>query len=135
MCASDHASKPAHFLRLHISAVSNAMTMRERCFTFQGAHGRHSSNAVQANDFGSEVIPGAKDLGMHVQAYLYDGYWEDIGTIEAFYQANLALTKNPKPDYRSRHLPRLQCCFAAWKEAYISLHMVYPANLYCRVMS
>ena len=55
----------------------------------------------QANDFGSEVIPGAKDLGMHVQAYLYDGYWEDIGTIEAFYQANLALTKNPKPDFRS----------------------------------
>ena len=55
---------------------------------------------MQANDFGSEVIPGAKDLGMHVQAYLYDGYWEDIGTIEAFYQANLALTKNPKPDYR-----------------------------------
>ena len=57
--------------------------------------------SMQANDFGSEVIPGAKDLGMHVQAYLYDGYWEDIGTIEAFYQANLALTKNPKPDYRS----------------------------------
>lgn len=66
---------------------------------------RHSYRSqpcsTQANDFGSEVIPGAKDLGMHVQAYLYDGYWEDIGTIEAFYQANLALTKNPKPDYRS----------------------------------
>lgn len=60
---------------------------------------------LQANDFGSEVIPGAKDLGMHVQAYLYDGYWEDIGTIEAFYNANLALTKNPKPDYRSA-----SCC-------------------------
>ena len=60
-----------------------------------------ASLMLQANDFGSEVIPGAKDLGMHVQAYLYDGYWEDIGTIEAFYQANLALTKNPKPDYRS----------------------------------
>lgn len=59
---------------------------------------------MQANDFGSEVIPGAKDLGMHVQAYLYDGYWEDIGTIEAFYNANLALTKNPKPDYRSTPL-------------------------------
>ena len=35
-----------------------------------------------ANDFGSEVIPGAKDMGMKVQAYLYDGYWEDIGTIQ-----------------------------------------------------
>lgn len=84
------------------------MTKRGRCLTFQEAHGRHINNAVQANDFGSEVIPGAKDLGMHVQAYLYDGYWEDIGTIEAFYQANLALTKNPKPDYRSGHLPSLR---------------------------
>ena len=37
---------------------------------------------------------------MHVQAYLYDGYWEDIGTIEAFYEANLALTDSPKPDFR-----------------------------------
>lgn len=46
-------------------------------------------------------------MGMHVQAYLYDGYWEDIGTIEAFYQANLALTKNPKPDYRSAAGPML----------------------------
>ena len=62
---------------------------------------------MQANDFGSEVIPGAKDLGMHVQAYLYDGYWEDIGTIEAFYDANLALTDSPTPDFRCKHQPGL----------------------------
>ncbi|KAG6547038.1 hypothetical protein Mapa_011655 [Marchantia paleacea] len=53
----------------------------------------------EANDFGSEVIPGATKLGMNVQAYLYDGYWEDIGTIEAFYNANLGLTKKPVPDF------------------------------------
>lgn len=47
-----------------------------------------------ANDFGNEVIPGAKDLGMKVQAFAFKGYWEDIGTVEAFYQANLALA-NP----------------------------------------
>jgi len=35
-----------------------------------------------------------------VQAYLYDGYWEDIGTIEAFYNANLGITKKPIPDFR-----------------------------------
>ena len=45
-----------------------------------------------ANDFGSEVIPGANSIGMNIQAYLFDGYWEDIGTIEAFYRSNLALT-------------------------------------------
>ncbi|RVW46195.1 Glucose-1-phosphate adenylyltransferase small subunit, chloroplastic [Vitis vinifera] len=52
-----------------------------------------------ANDFGSEVIPGATSLGLRVQAYLYDGYWEDIGTIEAFYNANLGITKKPVPDF------------------------------------
>ena len=55
---------------------------------------------MQANDFGSEIIPGAKDMGMHVQAYLYQGYWEDIGTVEAFYESNLALTDNPTPKFR-----------------------------------
>eukprot|EP01018_Ginkgo_biloba_P003827 Gb_31221 [translate_table: standard] len=53
----------------------------------------------QANDFGSEVIPGATSIGMRVQAYLFDGYWEDIGTIEAFYNANLGMTKKPMPDF------------------------------------
>nr|AEL29992.1 ADP-glucose pyrophosphorylase small subunit [Dunaliella parva] len=44
-----------------------------------------------ANDFGNEVIPGARDIGMKVQAYAFQGYWEDIGTVEAFYNSNLAL--------------------------------------------
>jgi len=48
-----------------------------------------------ANDFGNEVIPGAKDAGMKVQAYAFKGYWEDIGTVEAFYNANLSLA-NPE---------------------------------------
>ncbi|KAL2476578.1 Glucose-1-phosphate adenylyltransferase small subunit [Abeliophyllum distichum] len=52
-----------------------------------------------ANDFGSEVIPGATSIGLRVQAYLFDGYWEDIGTIEAFYNANLGITKKPIPDF------------------------------------
>ncbi|KAE8660422.1 Glucose-1-phosphate adenylyltransferase small subunit [Hibiscus syriacus] len=52
-----------------------------------------------ANDFGSEVIPGATSIGMRVQAYLYEGYWKDIGTIEAFYNANLGITKKPVPDF------------------------------------
>ena len=47
-------------------------------------------------DFGREVIPGAIKSGK-VQAFLFNGYWEDIGTISAFYKANLDLTsKIPK---------------------------------------
>ncbi|HSK62543.1 MAG TPA: sugar phosphate nucleotidyltransferase, partial [Pyrinomonadaceae bacterium] len=47
-------------------------------------------------DFGKNVIPAAIH-SCHVQAFLFDGYWEDIGTIAAFYRANLDLTtKIPK---------------------------------------
>ncbi|KAK4860470.1 hypothetical protein QYF36_024449 [Acer negundo] len=46
------------------------------------------------NDFGSEIIPSAvKDH--KVQAYLFNDYWEDIGTIKSFFDANLALTEQP----------------------------------------
>jgi len=43
------------------------------------------------NDFGKEVIPAilAKNP---VNAYIFDGYWEDIGTIRSFYDANINLT-------------------------------------------
>ena len=42
-------------------------------------------------DFGKQVIPAAIDC-CNVQAYMFDGYWEDIGTIAAFQKANLDLT-------------------------------------------
>lgn len=47
-------------------------------------------------DFGKELIPAA--LSTHnVHAYFYRGYWADVGTVRAFYDANLALTKQPAP--------------------------------------
>lgn len=51
-------------------------------------------NYPTANDFGSEIIPmSTKEY--NVQAYLFNGYWEDIGTIKSFFDANLALTDQP----------------------------------------
>ncbi|XVE94670.1 hypothetical protein REPUB_Repub02eG0028800 [Reevesia pubescens] len=46
------------------------------------------------NDFGSEIIPSAVKEH-NVQAYLFNDYWEDIGTIKSFFDANLALTEEP----------------------------------------
>jgi len=42
-------------------------------------------------DFGKHIIPQAIDT-RRVNAYIFNGYWEDIGTIRAFYEANLDLT-------------------------------------------
>jgi len=47
-------------------------------------------------DFGKEIIPGS--LGDHrVHPYIYRGYWADVGTIEAFYEANIQLTRRSAP--------------------------------------
>ncbi|KAA8536089.1 hypothetical protein F0562_028567 [Nyssa sinensis] len=52
-----------------------------------------------SNDFGSEIIPSAV-MERNVQAYIFRDYWEDIGTIKSFYDANLALTEEfPKFEF------------------------------------
>jgi glucose-1-phosphate adenylyltransferase len=45
----------------------------------------------EAVDFGKEIIPGTLSR-YNVQGHLFDGYWEDIGTIGAFYRANIEMT-------------------------------------------
>jgi glucose-1-phosphate adenylyltransferase len=47
-------------------------------------------------DFGREVFPSSI-RHCHVQAHLFDGYWEDIGTIRSFWRANLDLAADSPP--------------------------------------
>jgi len=47
-------------------------------------------------DFGREVFP-ASIRAKRVQAYLFDDYWEDIGTIKAFYESQLELASPNTP--------------------------------------
>jgi glucose-1-phosphate adenylyltransferase len=52
---------------------------------------------ADAVDFGKEIIPSV--IKTHrVRAYLYRGYWEDVGTIGSFFEANLKLT-DPNPAF------------------------------------
>ncbi len=71
-------------------------------------------NKTSYQDFGKEVFPAAI-RSRRVQVHLFDDYWEDIGTIRAFYEANLQLAQaNPPFDLvcpqapvysRPRYLP------------------------------
>jgi glucose-1-phosphate adenylyltransferase len=73
-----------------------------------------AQDPTSAFDFGRNIIPAAIN-SRNVQAFMFDGYWEDIGTISAFYEANIDLT-SPMPKFnlfnadapiytRSRYLP------------------------------
>lgn len=79
-----------------------------------GARVMKEALANDMTDFGKEVIPSL--LGQRkLISYIFDGYWEDIGTVGAFFEANLALTDHVPPFNffdgehpvytRARHLP------------------------------
>ncbi len=80
-------------------------------------------------DFGKHVIPELIH-NRRVQAYIFQGYWEDIGTIRSFYEANLNLTSalppfnffdTAAPIYtHARFLPASKINGATIKQAIIS---------------
>ncbi|MCL2762887.1 MAG: glucose-1-phosphate adenylyltransferase [Treponema sp.] len=56
-------------------------------------------------DFGKEIIPAAINT-CKVNGYVFDGYWEDIGTIRNFYDTNLELTSlRPSFDFYDENKP------------------------------
>ena len=82
-----------------------------------------------ATDFGKEVFP--RSIKSHrVFAHLFDGYWEDLGTVKAYHDANLALAGDEPPfDFhspegviytRSRFLPASRIAGCRMKQTLIS---------------
>ena len=56
-------------------------------------------------DFGKHIIPSAID-SHRVYSYTYKGYWEDIGTIRSFYEANLDMVSTmPKFNFFQMEMP------------------------------
>jgi len=80
-------------------------------------------------DFGKEVFPMAIRT-RRAQAHPFDGYWEDIGTIKAFYEANLELAgSDPPVEFRlpaspiftrARYLPPTRVAGATIRNSLIS---------------
>lgn len=58
-----------------------------------------------ANDFGHDLLPLAIQR-YNCYGHLFDGYWEDLGTVGAFYKANMDLTSSdPHFDFYDMSLP------------------------------
>lgn len=71
------------------------------CLASMGIYVFNSNTLVEAlktdtTDFGKEIIPGL--LGkVKMCSYVFDEYWEDIGTVKAFFDTNLSLTDDVPP--------------------------------------
>ncbi|HSL98224.1 MAG TPA: glucose-1-phosphate adenylyltransferase [Candidatus Deferrimicrobiaceae bacterium] len=42
-------------------------------------------------DFGGNVVPAMLEAGARVYGYRFNGYWQDVGTIQSYWEANMAL--------------------------------------------
>ena len=54
---------------------------------------KDGADAKSEHDFGKNIIPAMLDDGKSMWAYKFDGYWRDVGTIQAFWESNMDLTK------------------------------------------
>ena len=94
-------------------APAEMLTGKNRDDCYLGSMGIYVFNAKameeclanELTDFGKEIIPAAISR-LKVNAYLFDGYWEDIGTIRNFYETNLELTTlKPSFDFYDEQKP------------------------------
>lgn len=84
------------------SVVSEAAAQKEKHYLASMGIYLFSKDALhkvldenpEAIDFGKEIIPKMIDQDYEVASYPYEGYWEDIGTIRSFFEANIDLTHN-----------------------------------------
>lgn len=79
---------PADLQRKYLGSMGIYLFKREALFNLLKKDLRE--------DFGKHLIPTQVQQGK-VAAYLFDGYWEDIGTISSFFKANMALTMPTSP--------------------------------------
>lgn len=107
-------SDPKSFQRFGINADSRSYLASMGIYLFNRATLVQILASGEATDFGHEIFPQVM-ANHRVQTHLFDGYWEDIGTVGAFHQANIDLTRdNPPFDFtygdhpvftRPRYLP------------------------------
>lgn len=57
---------------------------------------KDARNSASSHDFGKDIIPSLTH-DYRTFAYLFDDYWEDIGTIDAYWKANMAFLADPAP--------------------------------------
>jgi len=121
-------TEPAWLEKLGLKASGRPYLASMGIYLFNAKALVEMLESSSATDFGHELLP--QTITNHrVQAHLFDGYWEDIGTVGAFHQANIDLTVDkPAFDFtfgehpiftRPRYLPCSRLISATVKNSLI----------------
>lgn len=102
--------------RNYLASMGIYLFKREVLFDLLQTDPRH--------DFGAELIPSMVEKG-NISAYLHDGYWEDVGTIASFYEANISLTRQDAPF----------CCYNELHPIYTSRYSVPGPKIFKATIS
>jgi glucose-1-phosphate adenylyltransferase len=63
--------------------------------TEQGGGPAGPSGRPSRHDFGRDIIPGMISRGARVYAYPFAGYWQDVGTVQSYWEAHMGLLDEP----------------------------------------
>ena len=86
------------FVEKPASPPSGNISMGVYVFRTSALHAmlREDAERDTAHDFGRNILPAMVGSG-HVQGFRHDGYWQDIGTLDSYYRANLDLLRPDPP--------------------------------------
>ncbi len=85
---TDATGRVTAFVEKPPQPTGNLVSMGVYVFSWPGLRDLLSADRV---DFGRDVLPHMVALGRRVYAYEFDGYWQDVGTVEAYWRASLDL--------------------------------------------
>ena len=95
----DEADEITDFKEKPANPDSNLASMGIYIFTWdkiRDALIRDENDPQSSHDFGKNIIPKFLEAGEKLVAYRFQGYWKDVGTIEALWSGNMDLIDNPE---------------------------------------
>jgi glucose-1-phosphate adenylyltransferase len=94
----DEEYRVKSFLEKPKNPPSNLASMGVYVFSYDALERmllEDKGNKSSSHDFGKDIIPRMVEEEMNVFAYAYGGYWVDVGTLEAYWEAHMDLLETP----------------------------------------
>lgn len=103
---TDESKKIVQFQEKPKNPISNLASMGVYIFTYKALRKELINDAKNENsnhDFGKDIIPNMLDGGKKLMAYVFRGYWKDVGTIASLHQANMDVLEGKEFDLNDVH--------------------------------